>query len=668
VLARLLGVAGSPYTVDQVRELIRGVLAAAPAHDKTGWTTLVAPDPSPALVAQLQDLKAEVAADEAPVPADAGAYDGRLADVRAGLKGLGVDGFIVPRADEYQNEYVPACNGRLAWLTGFTGSAGLAIVLAERAAIFVDGRYTLQAEEQVDGAAYDHRHITDTPPETWLADHLKPGQVLGYDAWLLTPDQVARFEAAAAHIGARLTALPYNPLDAAWVGRPAQPLGPIIAFGVEHAGKDAAEKRREIAAGLVRDKRDAAVLTAPESIAWLLNIRGCDVPRTPLPLSYAILHADARVDLFIDRRKFMPGLAAHLGPDVAVHAPTDLGAALDALTGKAVQADPATAAAWVFQRLDAAGAEIHKAADPTRLPKACKNAVELDGIRAAHRRDGVAMARLLAWLDGEVAAGRRLKEIEVSDRLEAMRAEGAGFRDLSFDTISGAGPNGAIVHYHATPESERHLEPSSLYLLDSGGQYLDGTTDITRTLAIGKPSAEMKDRYTRVLKGHIALALAIFPKGTPGAALDVLARQALWQAGLNYDHGTGHGVGHYLSVHEGPQRVHFQSRDGQALLPGMVLSDEPGYYKTGAYGIRIENLVAVVPLDLPGAERDMLHFETLTLCPIDKAPIDFALLTPAEIAWIDAYHERVRAEILPLIEDRAVASWLERATAPLVAG
>lgn len=662
VLARLLGVAGSPYTVAEVHALIRGVSAAAPAHDKTAWTRLVAPDPSPALIAQLQDLKAEIEAAERSAPADHGK---RLADLRAGFAAQGVDGFIVPRADEYQNEYVPACNDRLAWLTGFTGSAGLAIVLTEKAALFVDGRYTLQASEQVDGRVYEHRHVTEAPPEAWLAETLKPGQALGYDAWLLTPDQVQRYEAAAERAGAKLVALSSNPLDAAWIGRPAQPLGPVIAFGAEHSGQDAAEKRRQIAEQLTKDKRDAVVLTAPESIAWLLNIRGGDVPRTPLPLSFAVLHADTRVDLFVDRRKFTPGLVEHLGNSVVVHDPASLGATLDALKGKAVQADPTTGAAWVFQRLERAGATIHKAPDPTRLPKACKNPVELAGIRAAHRRDGVAMARLLAWLETELASGHRLTEIQVSDRLEAFRAEGAGFRDLSFDTISGAGSNGAIVHYRASPESEKVLESGSLYLLDSGGQYLDGTTDITRTLAIGTPSAEMKDRYTRVLKGHIALGSAVFLKGTPGAALDVLARQSLWQVGLNYDHGTGHGVGHYLGVHEGPQRIHFQSRDGQALLPGMVISNEPGYYRTGAYGIRIENLVAVAPLDLPGAEREMLGFETLTLCPIDTRPIEITLLTPAEIAWLDAYHTRVRAEIGPLIEDPAVRAWLERATAPL---
>ncbi|HTH98328.1 MAG TPA: aminopeptidase P family protein [Stellaceae bacterium] len=669
-LTRMLGVAGSSYDLAGLRSLIHAVLAAPEPRDAAAWTRLVARDPSPALVAQLQALKRLLATSATGASKQTnGAPDHakRLADLRGALGSQGIDGFIVPRTDAFQNEYVPACNERLAWLTGFTGSAGLAVVLKDRAAIFVDGRYTLQAAVQVDTGNFEICHLIEKPPEGWMTRHLGQGARLGYDAWLLTPDQLARYQAAARKAGASLVPVEANPLDTVWTGRPPQPVAPVEVFPVSRAGKPSADKRREIAAKLIEEGCEAAVLTAPESLAWLLNIRGADVPHTPLPLGFAILHADAKVELFIDPRKLLPDVTPHLGSEVTVAPLESFGAALDALKDKAVLADAASAAAWVFLRLETAGARVIRGSDPTRLPKACKNPVELDGIRAAHRRDGAAMVRFLAWLEARLADGDTLGEIAVADKLEAFRAEAPEFRDLSFDTISGAGPNGAIVHYRVTPETDRVLEPGSFYLLDSGAQYVDGTTDITRTLAVGTPGDEMMDRYTRVLQGHIALASAIFVKGTSGAALDVLARQPLWQAGLNYDHGTGHGVGHYLSVHEGPQRVHFQSKDGQALLPGMVISNEPGYYKAGAYGIRIENLVAVREAVLPGAEREMLDFEVLTLCPIDTTPIDVTLLSPHEIAWIDAYHTRVRAEIGPLIEDEAVLAWLERATQPLLA-
>jgi len=405
------------------------------------------------------------------------------------------------------------------------------------------------------------------------------------------------------------------------------------------------------------------VLTMPESIAWLLNIRGGDVPHTPLPLSFATLRQDGSVTLFIDKRKLVSGLERHLGNGVTVMPPEQFGPELDALAaeGGRVQVDPRTAACWIFARLEAAQAQIHRAADPCLLPKACKNPVELDGTRAAHRRDGVALTRFLAWLAHEAPKGG-LVEIAASDRLEAIRREGEHFRDLSFPTISGAGSNGAIVHYRATPETQKRLEPGSLYLLDSGAQYLDGTTDVTRTVAIGAPTGEMRDRFTRVLKGHIALALARFPKGTTGTQLDAFARRALWQKGLDYDHGTGHGVGSYLGVHEGPQRIS-KAPNGQALLPGMIVSNEPGYYKTGAYGIRIENLVLVQPVEDP-AERAMLGFETLTLAPIDRNLIEPSLLDEEEIAWLDAYHTRVRETLTPLV-DPETARWLANATAPI---
>ena len=488
----------------------------------------------------------------------------------------------MPRSDEHQGEYVPTCAQRLAWLTGFTGSAGMAIVLRDRAALFVDGRYTLQAAAQVDPALFEIRHVTEEPAAQWLGLALGKGAVLGYDPWLHTPQEVERLQVGTERAGASLRTVEGNPVDRVWPGRPAAPLAPVVPHADRFAGESASDKRARLARGLSGAGVAAAVLTMPESIAWLLNIRGGDVPHTPLPLSFAILRDDGSVRLFIDRRKLLPGLDRHLGSEICIEPVGHFGPALDALavSGARVQADPATAASWVFDRLAAAGGNLHRAADPCLLPKACKNASELDGTRAAHRRDGAAVTRFLAWLAREAPKGG-LREIAASDRLEAFRREGERFRDLSFPTISGAGSNGAIVHYRATPESEKTLEPGTLYLLDSGAQYLDGTTDITRTIAIGTPDAEMRDRFTRVLKGHIALATARFPKGTTGTQLDAFARRALWEKGLDYDHGTGHGVGSYLSVHEGPQRIS-KAPNVQPLLPGMIVSNEPGYYKTGA--------------------------------------------------------------------------------------
>ena len=671
-LARLLRDAGSAYDPAGVEALIAGVLGA-PAEIGTSWHNLVADPMPPALEEALEKLHAEMAA---------GYRDGlaredfarlsradRTAQLRGELAARGLDGFIVPRSDEHQGEYVPPRGQRLAWLTGFTGSAGLAVVLRERAALFVDGRYTLQAAQQADGNLFEIHHLIDEPPARWIGAALKPGAVLGYDPWLHTPHEVERFSAAAEKAGASLCPVDGNPLDRVWTDQPAAPLAAVVPHLDHFAGESAQSKRERLARGLAEDGVAAAVLTMPESIAWLLNIRGGDVPHTPLPLSFAILRNDASVCLFVDRRKLMPGLERHLGNAVTVLPSEQLGPALDALaaqsagqSGGRVQADPASAAAWIFDRLEAAGAKIHRAADPCVLPKACKNAAEIAGTRAAHRRDGAALTRFLAWLAREAPHGD-LSEIAASDRLEAFRRDGEYFRDLSFPTISGAGPNGAIVHYRALPETEKRLEPGSLYLLDSGAQYLDGTTDVTRTVAIGEPTAEMRDRFTRVLKGHIALALARFPKGTTGTQLDAFARRGLWQAGLDYDHGTGHGVGSYLGVHEGPQRIS-KAPSAQPLLPGMIISNEPGYYKTGAYGIRIENLVLVQPAEANGGEREMMCFETLTLAPIDRNLVEPSLLDDEEIDWLDAYHAEVRATLTPLV-DPDTAQWLAAATQPI---
>ena len=588
----------------------------------------------------------------------------RLQRLRAELARRGLDGLLVPTADEYQNEYVPASARRIPWLSGFTGSAGLIVVLAERAALFSDGRYTLQMAQQVDATLFDLQHITEQPPTAWITRHLPKGGRLGYDPWLFTRDGVERFARAAAAAGGEMVAADGNPLDAVWDDRPPVPAAPVVPHALAYAGEEAAAKRDRLGRGLAEAGADAAVITAPDSIAWLLNIRGGDVPHTPLPLGFAILHADGTVELFLDPAKRTEGLDAHLGNGVSIDEPGRFGAALDRLgrDGRRVQADPAGTAAWVFQRLGAAGARIVAATDPCQLPKACKNDVELAGTRAAHVRDGAAVCRFLCWLEREAPHGG-VDEMWAAAHLRQCREATGALRDLSFPTISGAGPNGAIVHYQVTTESNRRLGPGELYLVDSGAQYLDGTTDITRTVAVGEPTAEMRDRFTRVLKGHIALATAVFPEGTSGSQLDVLARAALWQAGLDYDHGTGHGVGSYLGVHEGPQRIS-KMPNQVALRPGMIVSNEPGYYRTGAYGIRIENLVAVRPAEVDGAERRMLGFETLTRAPIDRRLVDTGLLTAGERAWLDGYHARVRDQLSDLVDD-ATRAWLDAATRPL---
>jgi Xaa-Pro aminopeptidase len=589
----------------------------------------------------------------------------RIAALREELGRRDIDGFVVPRADEHQGEYVPPSAERLAWLTGFDGSAGLAIVLKDRAALFIDGRYTLQVRDQVDGELFEFCHIADEPPATWLAGALRTGARLGYDPWLHTEDATTRLAEACEKAGATLVPTDGNPLDAVWADQPAPPTAPARPHDLEFAGKASSEKRAEIADTLKKSRVDAAILTLPESIAWLLNIRGGDVPRTPLVLAFAVVRADGTVAMFIDADKVDATLRQHLGDEVTIAAPDALGEAIDELGAAEakVLADPATAADWVFKRLADAGATIVRGADPCLLPKALKNPAELDGARRAHVRDGAALTRFLAWIAREADKGG-ISEMAAADKLEALRRESNLLRDLSFDTISGSGPNGAIVHYRVSEATNRTLGTGELYLVDSGAQYPDGTTDVTRTVAIGEPTAEMRDRFTRVLKGHIALATVTFPKGTSGSQLDALARRPLWEVGLDFDHGTGHGVGSYLSVHEGPQRIS-KLPNTVGLTPGMICSNEPGYYKTGAFGIRIENLVAVrAEQAVDGGEREMFGFETLTLAPIDRALVDIALLDAQEIAWLDAYHARVRETLTPLV-DAETAAWLAEATAPL---
>ncbi|MBC7905268.1 MAG: aminopeptidase P family protein [Rhodospirillaceae bacterium] len=584
----------------------------------------------------------------------------RLDALRAELGRRALAGFIVPRADEHQGEYVARRAQRLAWLTGFTGSAGLAVVLTEQAAVFVDGRYTLQVGQEVDTALFEPVPMADCPPSRWLGERLKPGDRLGFDPWLHTSDQIEALRITAERAGAQLVPCDGNPLDAVWADQPPPPVAPVVSHGLDYAGRSSGDKRADLAKALTTDRLDAAVLTDPASIAWLLNIRGGDVAYTPLPLGFAILHGDGTVDLFMEPAK-LEALSFDTG--ITVQPPAAFGAVLEALgrANKRVRVDSSMAAYAVLDRLVQSGAKLDRGADPCALPKACKNSVELDGTRAAHRRDGAALVRFFAWL----AAQEQVDELGAAARLEEFRSQGQHFQGLSFPTIAGAGPHGAIVHYRSTPKTNRRLELGELFLLDSGAQYLDGTTDVTRTMAMGTPGAEERERFTLVLKGHIALARAVFPVGTTGSQLDVLARQPLWARGLDYDHGTGHGVGSYLSVHEGPQRISKLGTGAVALRPGMVLSNEPGYYKTGQYGIRIENLVAVIEADDPqGGERPLLRFETLTLVPMDRALVQPSLLNADERAWLDDYHARVAAELAPLLDGPARA-WLEQATRPL---
>ncbi|UKJ72028.1 aminopeptidase P family protein [Azospirillum brasilense] len=665
-LAQLLAQAGLPQTPADIRSLVAGVLAAPEGEDPDGWMVLVGVRLPEDLAGQLRALKAEIADSR---PAAVPDYAARIAALRGVLARADLDGFIVPRGDEHQGEYVPPRAQRLAWLTGFTGSAGHAVVGRQRAAIFVDGRYTLQVQTEVSGELYEYRHLVDDPLTEWAGEALPRGGRLGYDPWLHTAGWVERTRQQLERIGLSLVPCPDNPVDRVWTDQPPPPLAAVVAQDLVFAGESAADKRTRIAGDLTRNGIGAVVLTQPDSIAWLLNLRGADVPCTPLPLSFAILKDDAQVDLFIDRRKLAPGVEFHLGNQVAVRAPDELGATLDGLgrEGRKVMADPASTSAWIFDRLHMAGAKLERDPDPCALPKACKNEAELAGTRAAHIRDGAALVRFLHWLSQEAPSGT-VTEIAAAERLLAFRRANDRFRGLSFDTISGAGPNGAIVHYRVSVATDRRLEPGSLFLLDSGAQYQDGTTDVTRTIAIGAPTPEMRERFTLVLKGHIAVSTARFPRGTTGSQLDTLARLPLWSLGLDYDHGTGHGVGSYLSVHEGPQRIS-KVPNSVALQPGMILSNEPGYYKTGAYGIRIENLIVVQPLDLPMAERPMLGFEVLTLAPIDRNLVEPALLTQAEIGWLNAYHTQVREALEPRLAgegDVEVSHWLRQATSPII--
>nr|WP_281426501.1 aminopeptidase P family protein [Paracoccus bogoriensis] len=590
-------------------------------------------------------------------PAGGGDHGARLDALRAEMAARGLDGVIVPRADAHQGEYVADADARLAWLTGFTGSAGFAVVLADRAGVFIDGRYRVQVRDQIDLRHFAPVNWPETCLSDWLSEGLPQGGRVGFDPWLHSRRDIEALEKALHGTAIALIALDENPVDAIWTDRPAPPVGAARIHPDDLAGESAAQKRARLAADLRAAGHAAALMTLPDSISWLLNIRGSDLPRNPVVQSFAVLSDSGQVALFADAGKFDDSLRAHLGNEVSILPPDGLAAALTDLEGP-VRLDPGSAPEAAFRILEAAGTAIARGPDPAILPKAVKNAAELAGMRAAHRRDGLAMVRFLAWLDAQDHAS--LTEIDLVRRLEDLRRE-AGILDISFDTIMGAGPNGAIVHYRVTQATNRRLVPGDLLLVDSGGQYADGTTDITRTLALGQARADVVAPFTAVLRGMIALSRARFPRGVGGAHLDALARQFLWSQGMDFDHGTGHGVGAALCVHEGPARISRAS--DMPLRPGMILSNEPGYYREGSFGIRIENLVVVTEAEAePG--RAMLGFETLTLCPIDRRLIDRAALAPEERAWLDDYHMRVRIELAGDL-DGAERDWLIAATEPL---
>jgi Xaa-Pro aminopeptidase len=594
-------------------------------------------------------------------------YADRLAALREQLKSDRLDGFVVPLTDEHMSEYVPARAERLKWLTGFSGSAGVALVLATRAVIFVDGRYTLQVRSQVSADDWSYQSVPETSAADWLKEHAPEGARIGYDPWLHSRDWVKKATEALAARGAELVPVRRNPIDAVWADRPEESKAHLVVQPDALAGRNAAEKRTDIGDWLGKIHADAAVLSALDSIAWAFNVRGADVSHTPVALAFAIVHADGTADLFVDGEKVGADVRQHLGNGVRLHDKAEFAGALSGLSGKTVAVDPERAVAAIFKALEDAGAKIIAVRDPTVLPRAIKNPVEIAGQKAAQARDGAAIARFLHWLDEEAPKGE-LNEISASDRLEQFRGESAELRDLSFDTISGAGPNAAIPHYRVTEESSLPIRNNEIYLVDSGGQYADGTTDITRTIIVGQPTDEMRDRFTRVLQGHIALATAVFPKGTRGSQLDSFARRPLWEAGLDYAHGTGHGVGSFLSVHEGPQRISpagsAQAGGDEPLQAGMILSNEPGYYKSGEYGIRIENLVLVVEKQIEGAEKDMLGFDTLTFAPIDRRLIDAEMLTAEERAWLNCYHAHVLARIGERLSGGDL-DWLKQACAPI---
>ena len=580
----------------------------------------------------------------------------KLSQLRKLMKQRGLAAYIVPRQDEFQGEYVAAYAERLKWLSGFSGSWGTAVVGLRKAALFVDGRYTVQAKTQVYLKAWTHKNLIDEPPVTWIKTLLKGGDKLGYDPMLLTVADSKRYADACADIGAQCVAVSDNLIDALWTDRPPRPKAALFDHPVKFAGRSAADKLKELSSELKRQHRDCVLLTDPASVAWLFNLRGNDVPFTPVVLAYALVHANARADIFIDAQRLPKGL----GSKVTAVPPAQFAKHLGALKGKVVQLDESSAPALAESQLRKAKARIVHTSDPCVLPKACKNKVEQRGAAAAQKRDGAALVEFLRWF-AQVAPSGKLNEAQAAEQLLKFRQATGKLVELSFESIPAAGPNAALPHYHLPNGGGRRIKTGDIFLIDSGGQYKDGTTDVTRTVMVGAAGAEIKDRFTRVLKGMIAISVLRFPVGTTGAHIDALARAWLWAGGFDFDHGTGHGVGSFLSVHEGPQRI---SKTGHtALKPGMIVTNEPGYYKFGHYGIRIENLLLVHAAEkIEGGERAMLGFKTLTLAPIDRALIETSLLTRDELRWLDAYHAAVLAEIGPLVAADTLV-WLQAACA-----
>ncbi|MEL6961301.1 MAG: aminopeptidase P family protein [Pseudomonadota bacterium] len=660
LLTSALASCGIQKSLDEVDDFLRGVLAAPTGFDPDAWLDLIAPadanDLRERLKERLRELE-ERPADNAP------GIGTRLASLKSKLSAYGLDGLIVPLTDEHRNEYIPEARQRLAWLTGFTGSAGTLVVLSDRAVVFVDGRYTVQAKQQLDPNLFERAHLIDTPPDKWLGQNLKKDQRFGFDANLHVKAEVERLQKACTKAGARLVPLEKNPVDDVWISQPPMPIAPLESLALGYTGESSEDKRTRMGKRVEAASADVSLIGAPDSIAWLLNVRGGDVPYNPLTLAFALLHKDGAVELFLDKRKLKQDQS--FDNNVAVRSQDDLGPSLDHLgaSGKRVLADPAWTNVALTERLRDAGAQLIEEAEPCILAKAIKNETELQGARNAQIRDGAAVTRFLAWLDEAIERGETVQELDAVGVLEAERKKDPLYRGPSFDTISASGPNAALAHYRVTEESNRSLEPGSLYLVDSGGQYPDATTDITRTVAIGPPTDDMKRHYTLVLKGHIALDSAQFPEGTSGAQIDAFARAPLWRAGLDFDHGTGHGIGSFLCVHEGPARI---AKTGTVpLKPGMILSNEPGYYKTDAYGIRIENLLIVREIDTPiGGERKLLGFEKLTRVPLDRRLIDASLLSSDERNWINAYHASVRHDLEPHLDGSSKA-WMLHATALL---
>ncbi|WBU52592.1 aminopeptidase P family protein [Paracoccus sp. SCSIO 75233] len=580
----------------------------------------------------------------------------RLKALREVMAADGIDAFMVPRADAHQGEYVADCDARLRWLTGFSGSAGQAIITQDRAGVFVDGRYRVQVKEEVDLNHFTPVPFPETRPADWLREALPEGGRVGFDPWLHTHQDIADLRKKLEADNIALVPVG-NLVDRIWTDRPAPPVGAVRLHDSAVAGATAAEKRQRIADALREAGQATAVITLADSLAWLLNIRGADIPRNPVVLGFAVIDDDGRVQVFADPDKFDNEVRTALGNEVAIMHPSGFEAALASVDGP-VRVDPKTAPEAVFGILEGRGTEIAKADDPVVLPKAVKNAAEIEGMRDAHLTDGAVMARFLAWLDATAPGG--LTEIDVVTKLEELRRD-AGILDISFDTICGVGPHAALPHYRVSTGSNLPLADGQVLLVDSGGQYATGTTDITRTMAVGDMPQAVREAFTQVLQGMIAVSRLRFPKGHSGRDIDPVARAPLWSVGRDFDHGTGHGVGAALCVHEGPMRI---SRISEIPFePGMILSNEPGYYREGEFGIRIENLLVVAEADSPDG-RDMLGFETLNFTPIDRRMIVAGMLSPAEREWLDSYHAQVLEKIGPLV-DAATLAWLEGATAPI---